>query len=182
MPRAPQRKHASGCGALKPSKKLACGDLFRRGLRRSPTRCACRAANGVRKPCCARLPKLTRMSSVSEYSSECCGPPNLPGVSRQPGPRAAKAARGRCMRKNRRVGTRAFLYTKRGGLSPPRVVIQFCPPRSSKTMMLWGAGAFPRPARFGKTTVLSLRSLRSLAGENPSRKTMVRSPPGERSE
>ncbi len=36
-----------------------------------------RAGNGVRKPCCARLPNPPRMSLDSECSSEGCGPPNL---------------------------------------------------------------------------------------------------------
>ena len=37
-----------------------------------------RAADDVRKPCCARIPNPPRMSLGSEGSSEGCGPPNLP--------------------------------------------------------------------------------------------------------
>ena len=66
-------------GFLSVSEKLACGDLFRQGCAVRLLRLRLhRAADGVRKPCCARLPNPPRMSLDSEYSSEGCGPPNLP--------------------------------------------------------------------------------------------------------
>ena len=66
-------------GAVSVSKKLAYGDLFRQvcAVFLSPLR-GSRAGNGVRKPCYARLPNPPHMSLDSEYSSEGCGPPNLP--------------------------------------------------------------------------------------------------------
>ena len=39
---------------------------------------AARPGKRARKPCCARLPNPPHMSLDSEYSSEGCGPPNLP--------------------------------------------------------------------------------------------------------